>query len=413
MYRIPFLLFPLCLLAGPLNAEPRALSGDALIQFAIENHPQLRVAESESDAARLMADQAARLPDPEVSWGYFLERMDTRQTLAVRQSFPWPGTLGNRREAARLRGEAAAADFERISLETARSVRLGYWEWVLEIEELNLLRRHEALVEPMIDIVEARVASDRARSSELLRTELLLDQIQDSIESQKAKIDMAVSRLQRAIGLRESIAFDYRPEESLWNDPESVEQSPRPDPDHPFLLSYQKNEAAALAGEKTVRKENRPRWMLGAEWMENSGPAKDEVMVMVSFSLPVWRQANAAAVAESRARTRAAKAQSEDALAIWYEQWHVQLRGFKDAERKADRYQQRLIPRAESALEAEIEAYRSGRGDLVSLFETQRLLLDLEREALRARLELHLARAELGYLLNEPGYNPSIVTPEF
>lgn len=413
MYRTLLSITSTCLLAGNLFAESRSIDADSLIQFALENHLYLQVAESDTEAARQQTLQAGTLPDPEVSWGYFLERMDSRQTLSVRQGFPWPGTLSSQRETSRLRGEAAEAIYELRRLEIARSVRDAYWQWSFAFEELKLLRRHAALVQPMIEVVESRVANDRARTSELLRMELLLDRLEDSIDSQTASIDVAASRLKRAMGLPVDSPFDLRPGRSLWDEIGKKEVSGELPLGHPLFQSFLYGERAAEEAERSTRYGNRPGWMLGAEWMDNAGPARDEVMVMVSFNLPVWRERNTAAVAESRARTRSARAQRADAEAEWHDQWNRSFREYEDARRKVDRFQNRLIPRAEDALEAEIEAYRSGRGDLVSLLETQRLLLDLEREALGARLDLQLTVVSLRYLRGETATKSSTPTPSF
>ncbi len=413
MYRTLFPIVSTCLLAGNLLADLRTIDVDSLVQFALNNHRNLQVAESETDAARQQTLQAGSLPDPEVSWGYFLERMDTRQTVSVRQGFPWPGTLSSQREASRLRGEAAESVYELRRLEIARSVRDAYWQWAFAFEELALLRRHVDLVQPMIEVVESRVANDRARTSELLRMELQLDRLEDSIDTQKARIDVTASRLKRAMGLSGDSPFELRPEGSLWDEAGEKHSSGELPFDHPLFQSYLYEERAAEEAERSTRYGNRPGWMLGAEWMDNAGPARDEFMVMLSFNLPVWRERNTAAVAESRARTRSARAQRADVEAEWRDQWDRSFREYEDANRKADRFQNRLIPRAENALEAEIEAYRSGRGDLVSLLETQRLLLDLEREALSARLDLQLSDVSLRFLQGESVNELSTPIPTF
>lgn len=413
MYRTyPFILIP-SLLAGTLFAQSRSVDVDSLIQFAFENHPRLQVADSDSEAARQQTLQAGRLPDPEVAWGYFLERMDTRQNLSVRQAFPWPGTRASQRESARLSGEAVQTLSDLRRLELAQELREAYWKWGFEMEVLDLLQRHILLVRPMVDVVENRVANDQARASELLRMELILDELEDSMASQGARIDVALNRLKRAMGLSDQAAFDFVPEASLWDELSPTKLAAELPSDHPWIEQYVYRERAADEAERATRYGNRPRWMLGAEWMDNAGPAKDEVMVMVSFSVPIWRESNAASIAESRARSRSARAQRSDAEAEWREQWSSAYRQYEDARRKADRYRSRLIPRGEDALEAEIEAYSSGRGDLLSLLETQRLLLDLEREALNARLELHLSRTGLQFLSGENPVEPQFSTPNF
>src|SRR5690606_4786369 len=67
---------------------PSKTSVEALIQKAHRNNPELKAAHARWVAATERIPQARALPDPMLEYGYFVERMDTRQTFRIAQPFP-------------------------------------------------------------------------------------------------------------------------------------------------------------------------------------------------------------------------------------------------------------------------------------------------------------------------------------
>src|SRR5262249_10065297 len=69
--------------------------------------------------------------------------------------------------------------------------------------------------------------------------------------------------------------------------------------------------------------------------------------------------------------------------------------------RQVDAYRDRLVPTATNLESLSEESYRAGRTSVLAVFEAQRNLRDLLREALQASLDLQMALAELEELLGQ------------
>src|SRR5699024_3546625 len=87
---------------------------DRYLQEAAQNNPELKARFQEYLAALQQAPQVNTLPDPELSFGYFINPIETRlgpqqARLGLTQMFPWFGTLGARGDAA---AQMAKAKFE-------------------------------------------------------------------------------------------------------------------------------------------------------------------------------------------------------------------------------------------------------------------------------------------------------------
>src|SRR5690625_4217090 len=83
---------------------------EELLQFAAKNSFELEAAFEDWRAALERVPQARSLPDPELTYGYFVRRMETRQLVSVSQMFPWFGKLKLGEGIAEKEAAAAAAE---------------------------------------------------------------------------------------------------------------------------------------------------------------------------------------------------------------------------------------------------------------------------------------------------------------
>jgi len=84
------------------------------LKRAAENDPGLKASYMEYQAALQRVPQSGSLPDPEISFGYFISPIETRTgsqeaRFSVMQMFPWMGTLRAKKDVA---AELAKAKYE-------------------------------------------------------------------------------------------------------------------------------------------------------------------------------------------------------------------------------------------------------------------------------------------------------------
>ena len=71
---------------------------DSLLVWSANNHPELKAAYLSYEASLQKANGSGFLPDPSMSFGYFISSPETRVgpqigSVGIQQMFPWRGTL--------------------------------------------------------------------------------------------------------------------------------------------------------------------------------------------------------------------------------------------------------------------------------------------------------------------------------
>ncbi len=133
---------------------------DYLVEAA-ENNPELRARFYDYQAALERVPQVGSLPDPQVSFGYFIRPMEfpmgnQRADLSLMQMFPWFGTLGAREDAAsrmalaryeaflgaknQLYFDVKSVWYELYELEREIEIMNDNLDLLRELEELSLMR---------------------------------------------------------------------------------------------------------------------------------------------------------------------------------------------------------------------------------------------------------------------------------
>ena len=94
---------------------------DEYLLIAMKRNPGLKSAYYRWIADLSTSGYAGSLPDPMLTYGYFMESVETRvgpqeQRFSLRQSFPWFGTLGAKEDIAFARSQASYRKFEAARL---------------------------------------------------------------------------------------------------------------------------------------------------------------------------------------------------------------------------------------------------------------------------------------------------------
>ena len=130
-------------------SEPHELTSlNDYIAHALSNSSTLRAAYADFQAAMKLKPQATALPNPIVSYGYFIDSVETRvgpqeHKIGIAQSFPWFGTLAVRGAVA---DHQAQAEFNRflskknvLVFELSKTyTELAYVDAVLEVTKESI-----------------------------------------------------------------------------------------------------------------------------------------------------------------------------------------------------------------------------------------------------------------------------------
>ncbi|MEZ6242112.1 MAG: TolC family protein [Phycisphaerales bacterium] len=394
---------------------PESTPGE-YVAYALFHSPEVEAAYQRWLAAGERLPQVGALPDPRLSVGFFVDEVETRvgpqqARVGVQQSFPWPGTLGARRDAASRSALAAWRRFQDAGLGVTDRVlstlyELAYLDAVTKItgENLDLLRSFE-------EVVRARYRVGAGTHPELIRVQVELGLLEDRMAQLRAMRPSYAAALNAA--LNRPASAEVPPITGL---PERVvaagadELAELAMRSNPGLLAMDEEAEAERAMTEVARKDGMPGLTLGLDYIVTgdspAGPipesGDDPIMLSFGISLPIWREKYEAGVRESVARRLAVSheraGEANRIAAEVHRAWFEHM----DADRRVRLYENTLIPKAQESLRASLTGFRAGETDFLDLLDTERTLLEFAIAQERARADRGRALSHLTTLIGSP-----------
>ncbi|MBN2489852.1 MAG: TolC family protein [Planctomycetes bacterium] len=399
--------------ALPVLAETASLA-DCLAYAALRN-PGLEAAFYRWQAALMRVPQARSLPEPRLSYAYFIREVETRvgpqrHKLALAQAFPWFDVPERRGDAA-----LAAAEAERRQYETARrklffEVQDAYLDCYYLGRAIALTRTNVELVTFLESVARTRYRTDAARHADVVKAQLELATLEDRLRSLSDRLQPARARLNAVLNRPADAPLPEvaaAPREMIaLTEPELVERLRRHNPELGALaaVAEQEKQTAALAARRYY-----PDFNLGLELVETGSArtpgvhdsGKDPLIVMLSFSLPLWWNTYRAAEREAELRHLSALKRRADRENRLVAELKHALFAYRDAARRIELYENSLIPKATESLHVTQQAFAAGTSAFLDLIEAERTRLGFELERERALAEQPRRLAEIEMLVGE------------
>ncbi len=356
------------------------------------NNPGLKAAFERWKAAVERIPQVKALPDPRFTYAYYIQAVETRvgpqrQLFGISQTFPWFGKLSLRGDKATEAANAEKERYEAAKLKLFYQVKNSYYDYyylaraiAVTGENLELLRRLE-------DVVRTRYASGSAAYADVIRAQVELGKLEDSLRTMQELRAPVSSKLNAALGRPESGILPWPghvvEEKADFSDEQLTNWLKEA---NPSLKAQDFAAAAEQVGIDLAKKDYFPDITLGLQTIDTESArtlnvpdsGKDPVIVSFSINLPVWREKYRAEEREARARFAAARMDRKDQENTLIADLKMALYNFRDAERKIDLYKNALIPKAERAIDVTIEGFEAGTGSFLDLIDSERSLLEFE-----------------------------------
>lgn len=389
---------------------------DDYVRYGLYHSARVEAAYQRWRAASERLPQVRALPDPRLTFGFFLDEVETRTgaqqaRIGVQQRFPWLGKLRDKEDAASRAALGAWQRFEAVRLGVAEQVivklhDLAYLDAATKItrDNLELLRSFE-------DVLRARYRVGESSHPELIRVQVELGQLEDrvaSLESMRPSYVAALNaELNRPATTQVPVIEELPGRIASINATKLAEIAARSNPTL-LALDEQAEEQRFLA--EVARKNGLPDLTVGLDTILTdeasassvSESGDDPILLSFGINVPLWREKYDAGVREAMARRlaiasdRADQAQqiSAEIQRAWFE--HT------DADRRVRLYERTLIPKAEESLRASLSSFTAGNASFLDLLDTERTLLEFAVEAERSRADRGKALARLNTLVGEP-----------
>ena len=371
----------------------------------------------ESWKASLEGVQTARsLPDPVLTYGVFLQEVETRvgpqkHRLGITQSFPWFGTLNQRGLLALAGADMTRQQYVQVIQTTLREVAVAFARYYYLGAALQINTDNMELLKGWERILRARYTTGKVNYSDLIKVQVELTQLDDRIKTLQQQRAPRSARLIALLDLPSSTILAW-PEDLPTVQPllpaETLEEQ---------LLRLSPELGAMDAKvERTDRKidlarrAGYPDFTVGVDWiqtdtrdvagLEDNG--KDPLVARVGIRIPLWRGKVSAGTRQAQAQNRAAsEAKADRARQLEAELKDLIFR-YRDAERKVALYKDSLIPKGNQSLEAAFAAFEAGHSDFLNVLDTERTLLEFGLSLHGARADLLEARAGIDALTGHP-----------
>ncbi len=407
-------MLPLVALLSVVPLSSRAAGPDDLVRRTLEANATLDALEEQRAAMQHRITRASAGPEPVIGLEYSnmpvtspypgVHPMSGVQ-LSVRQTVLYPGTISARRSAAEARLSVAGEALIQARVDLAAAVRGGYWQLARLRLQTDLVREQIALADQLVEAVRGAYEVGRAEQHQLLSAELGRDRLVEGLED--------LGRAEREV-LAALAAAVQQPGQLEVSTPTSVDPIPGPPPveslvreaaDHnPTLALHAATAEAEGRLAEAARKEARPDLTMWAGYrmrapIDGMDDGMNQASLGISIPLPTSAARRwGATEAEHEARARAATSRRDSAAATAEGDIHAAIARWDRAADRVTSHHERLIPAAEATWDATLAAYRVDRARFATLTRAWEQLLDLQRAALDAEVDVRLAAIEVDRL---------------
>ena len=316
-----------------------AQSLDEYFKIAAENNPGLQAKYKSFEAAMERVAQVSSLPDPNLSFGYFISPVETRvgpqrARFSLTQMFPWFGTLKAQEDVATLMAEAKYQEFLDARNKLLYQVAAAYYplyelKRLVEIENENI-----SILSSYKDIASVKFQNGKGAMVDVLRVDIMLKDAATNLSILEQKKKPLETRFNKLLNRQEDETIIVQ--DSLYV--ENLPVTYRRDSlltSNPLLDELDLKIKASEAQELAATKQGMPKIGVGLDYVivgqrtDMSVPdnGQDVLMPMVTMSLPIFRGKYKAAQNEAQLMQESYALQKEDAVnrltstyeMIWFE----------------------------------------------------------------------------------------------
>lgn len=373
---------------------------------ASANNPGLQAQYTAFEASLERAAQVSGLPNPTLSFGYFIQPVETRvgpqrARFSLNQMFPWFGSLSAKGDAAAARAQAQYLQFIDAREKFSSEVKTSYYQlWEIN-EMLELERENLRILESYEDLATTRIRSGNGKLSSVYRVQMQIQETKTKIKILEDQILPLTRSFNRLLN-REAEALvnisDTIETESELLIVDSVNQ-------HPSILQLQEMRSSAEYQASAASKSGLPSFGLGLDYvlvderpdMVLPDNGKDVIMPMVSVSLPIWRKQYSAARREAELQQKQYSLQADEVANDLNSKLDMSLFKVQQARDEMRLYNEE-IALARKTLELTISDYTNDREDFEEILRLQQKIVQYQKQRVKAYSDYLAQLANLEYL---------------
>jgi outer membrane protein TolC len=383
------------------------------LQTAALNNPLLKAKFNQYLAAMEKVPQVGTLPDPQLTFGYFISTPETRVgaqqwSVSLMQKFPWFGLLKTQKDAATLFAKAKFEEFEQAKSNLFFEVKNTYYKHYFVSKAITITQENLQILETIKRLSLIKIEAGKTTMADELRIEMEINELQNQL----ALLNNKKQDLQVAFQNLLDTAVVLQTPDSIWIDAFSGNYALLLDSiyvNNNQLQSIQMRIEAFMKQQIVAKKKGSPSFAIGAGYTNvasrsdysGSDNGKD-IFMFPSFtvSIPLYRKKYAAMIKEAALNAQAQADLSDNLKNKLHTVFEKTTTEYEDAERRILLYKKQRIL-AKKALDILIISYSTDTKDFDEVLRMERLLLQYELEEEKAKIDKNIAVAFSYYLLGK------------
>ncbi|UCF73825.1 MAG: TolC family protein [Deltaproteobacteria bacterium] len=398
-YLMQYILFPFLAVAVSIqgsyaDAQEKSqgmLELPGLISEALERNPDIIAARNRLRSAEEIIQVRRSLPDPHVSYTYFVENVETRvgpqrHILGAKQTFPFYGKRDLQADIAAQDAEYLKQAYEGTKSEVIRQVKRSFYHLFYLTTVIDITHRERELLKRFENIARVKYETGRGLQQNILKVQVEMSKLDDrllDLERQKQTAEAMLNTLlnRPTTGPLGKPIQPELPEVSVRQQ-ELLELAKKNNPEVSAAQALIKKSESAY---KLAKKDYAPDLTVGVNYIEvDEGPlnvsdnGKDAFNVMFSINLPIW-QRKLSSQAHSALKTIAAqRGHSQNVSNRTSFEVKDNLFKIQSARETIDLYKSALIPQAGQSMESAEAGYVAGIVSFLDLLDAERVLLNIQ-----------------------------------
>ena len=367
------------------------------LETAAKNNPALKAKFNEYNASLEKVPQVGSLPDPQLTFGYFIMPVETKNgpqqaKVSFTQMFPWFGTLNSKENIFISVAKSKYEDFEDAKSNLFFDVKSTYYDLYFIKKAIDISLENIEILKTFERLALIKIESGKASAVDALRVELELNNLENNLVLLKENWFVNSVKFNNLLNVENNTNIQIP--KKLWMDdlPYSKQAIIDNLTNNHQLKSLGFLKESFAHNELLGKKQSLPNIIMGLDYtaIGNTGTSpnagKDALMVKVGITIPLYRKKYSAIIKEAVIQQQVIEDKKLDkvnALETLFEKVHSE---YTDAKRRIILFekQSKLTKRAIKLLENEYT--NSGKN-----FEE---ILRMDKSVLKYSLELEKARAD-------------------
>ncbi len=403
---IALLLFVLT--ATMVSAQQQDLTN--YLRIASENNPELKAKFNEYMAALEVAPQVKALPDPQLSFAYFIRPVETRVgpqqfKIAASQFFPWFGTLAAKENAAIQLAKVKYELFEEAKSRLFYEVSGAYFDLYFNKKAIVITLENIEILQTFQKLATIKVEAGMVSMVDEYRIEMEINELKNQLALLKDQEYVFEVMFKNFLNTDEIESISVPAD--LWRNDFPYSKQAALDSVSKYnhqLLSIELQQAALEYKRDVVKRSGSPNFKIGFDYTfigkgENNLAGKDAfIFPSVGLTIPLYRNKYKAKMQEVVYLEAAKSFEKENKKNLLETLFENGWKDYDDANRRIQLYetQHDLALKSIKILETE---YTTGNKNFEEILRMERKVLKYHLEKEKAIADKQAAISFLNYIM--------------